>query len=54
MIELFIRFYGQEFQGIRLNQILNAIRQHHSEEPVGSIAIDDCRVNTDVSDGAHT
>jgi hypothetical protein len=36
MIELFIRFYGKEFQGRSLEQILNAIRRHHSQQPVGS------------------
>jgi hypothetical protein len=36
MIELFIRFYGNEFQGRGLEQISNAIRRYHSEQPVGS------------------
>ncbi len=41
MVELFIRFYGQEFQGIRLKQVLNAIHQYHSAQPVGSIKSED-------------
>jgi hypothetical protein len=36
MMELFNRFYGNEFQGRSLEQILNAIRRYHSEQPVGS------------------
>lgn len=40
MTELFMRFYGSEFQGIRLKQVLNAIRQYHSGRdllPIGKV-----------------